>query len=211
VLAGIALREQVRPIGWIGLAVSLGGAALISLGEGARIGLSAGVLLLFGCAVTWAVSMVVTKVPLRRYSALQVATYSVWAGTAALLVFAPGVASAYASAPVAAQVTVAYLGIGPIGLAYCTWSHVLSRLPATRTASYTYVLPAIAATIAWVWLGEAPGVHTVVGGLVALSGVAVVNGIAMRPSPPLLEAPARESWSFRGQVNGWAEPPALSL
>jgi drug/metabolite transporter (DMT)-like permease len=48
-------------------------------------------------------------------------------------------------------------------------------MSASRVSAFLYLQPANAAIIAWFWLGEVPSVAVVVGGVMAIAGVAVVN------------------------------------
>ncbi|NLI01393.1 MAG: EamA family transporter [Chthonomonadales bacterium] len=175
VFAHRILGEPVDARAWAGLVISLAGAALIALGGGAELKFSPGAALLVGCAITWGLSIVLTKPLLRRFSALQVAMVSVWCGTAMLLVFAPGLREAVRTAPGAATWSIVYLGVFPIAVSYATWSYALSRLPATRVAGYTYTIPVIALAVAFVLLGETPGPLALLGGAVALGGVFLAN------------------------------------
>lgn len=50
---------------------------------------------------------------------------------------------------------------------------MFSRLPVSRAVTLGYLFPP--AAIAWVWLGEVPNALSLVGGAVALSGVALVD------------------------------------
>ena len=63
----------------------------------------------------------------------------------------------------------------PSFIAYGTWAIALSRLPASRATNFLYCVPPTATVMGYLWLGEVPGVAGIVGGLMALGGVAIVN------------------------------------
>ena len=118
---------------------------------------------------------------LARHDALQVTACLLWAGTAMLLPFLPGAIGTAMGAPTHALAAVFFLGLGPAALAYVAWSYALSRLPVSRAASFLYLVPPVAALLAWFWLGEAPRGSTLLGGAVALCGVALVNIVGRGP------------------------------
>ena len=68
-----------------------------------------------------------------------------------------------------------YLGTIPSLVAYGSWAVALSRLPASRATNFLFCVPPVATLIGYVWLGEVPGVASIVGGLLALGGVFIVN------------------------------------
>jgi drug/metabolite transporter (DMT)-like permease len=112
---------------------------------------------------------------LDRYRPLEITTWAIWAGTLLLLPFAGGLVGEVRAAPTADTLAVVYLGVGPAALAYVTWAVVLSRLPASRASSILFVVPVIAFLVGWVWLGEAPTLEDLAGGILAMGGVALVN------------------------------------
>jgi drug/metabolite transporter (DMT)-like permease len=68
-----------------------------------------------------------------------------------------------------------YLSVFASAVGYIMWAYVLSYYPASKTASFLYVIPVSATVIAWIWIGQEPSAITLVGGAITLLGVAIVN------------------------------------
>lgn len=182
-LGAALLGDRLRPLGWLGIALSFAGVALIAVGRG-EMGFGAGALLVLAAAACQAAQFVLQKPLMARHGALPVTACLIWVGTAMLLPFLPGALLAAAAAPAQALGAVVFLGLGPAALAYVAWSHALSRLPVSRAASFLYLVPPVATLIAWAWLGEAPGAGALAGGAVALAGVVLVNTAGRAPAAP---------------------------
>jgi drug/metabolite transporter (DMT)-like permease len=173
--AVLFLKERISRAGWAGILVSFCGAALIGLGEAEGFGLAPGTPLLLVAAVCLSAYFALQKPYLPRYGALGVTTYAVLAGTAALLPFAPHLPEAVREAHVEATLAVVYLGVFPAALAYATWAYALSRLPVSGAASFLYLIPPLTFLIAWAFFGEDPALLSLLGAVVALSGVVLVH------------------------------------
>lgn len=172
ILAAVFLKERVDLRSWIGLVASLTGVALISLGEGHSLHLAPGIWLLVGAAAAWGLNIVLQKPLMSRCSPLQVSAYSVWVGSLGLLVFLPGIGDAVRHAPAASLLWVAYLGAVPVALAYVTWAYVLAHLPAADASRWLFLIPVIATALGWPVLGEMPSPLALLGGALAIGGVA---------------------------------------
>jgi len=71
--------------------------------------------------------------------------------------------------------SVLFLGIGCSGLGYLLWYGALSRLPASRVASFLYLEPLVTLVAAATILGEPIEAATVLGGLLVLTGVLLIQ------------------------------------
>jgi drug/metabolite transporter (DMT)-like permease len=188
--AQFLLGERLRVWGWLGIGISFGGVALMSLrgAHGWSLDWHAPLVLL--AALAQSIYSIGQKRLVRRYSAFACTAYAIWAGTLVLLIFAPGVVQAVQTAPTSATVAVIYLGIFPGAIAYVAWSQALAHLPASTAASFLYIVPVFALLIAWIWLGEVPLVVTLIGGLLVIVGVIIVNlrGRLSAPLRPTLQS-----------------------
>jgi drug/metabolite transporter (DMT)-like permease len=173
-LARFVLKEHLPPLGWAGVLVSFLGVGLIAAGEGGGLHPGKGVFLILLAAVSHSLYFIVQKPALKEFPAFDFSCYTLWSGTAFLLIFSPGLPETVRSAPLAATGAVAYLGL-VAAVSGALWSYVLQRMEVSRAAALLYAVPALAIATAWVWMREVPSLLSLVGGTIALAGVVIVN------------------------------------
>lgn len=190
VLAGLLLKEGFPRRLLIGMLVSLLGVAVVTAATttgqfdaiGVALGLAAAVL--YGGAAT------LQKRLLAHLPASTMTLVGCAAAVVACLPFAPELIRSIQAAPPSALLAVLYLGVFPTAVAFTTWGYVLSRTSAGRTAATTYAVPAIVVLLSWLVLRETPPLLALVGGALALVGVAIAT-LRRRPAP-VAAAPAAE-------------------
>lgn len=181
ILAVLFLGERMSRRAMFGIAVSVVGVAVIALGEKGDMAFNWGVVLILVAALSESIFMVLQKPYLSRYSAKEYVTYTVFTGTAFLLVFSPGFVDAVRTAPLEATLSGVYLGIFPAAVAYVTWAYALARADVSKVVAAQYCLPAITLVIGWVWLVELPTALSLLGGVCALLGVVLITYPASAP------------------------------
>jgi drug/metabolite transporter (DMT)-like permease len=175
VLAITILGEPFGKLAWGGTTVSFVGIGLIALGEGGGLRLDGGALLILGSALCNSITTITQKPLFAKHNPLTVSAWNMVLGALFLSPFLPSSLSQAQSAPSESLFATLYLGIVPSLIAYATWTIVLSRFPAARAANFTYCVPPVATAMAYLWLGEVPNPMGIVGGVLALGGVAIVN------------------------------------
>jgi drug/metabolite transporter (DMT)-like permease len=165
-------------IGWkttSGIAVSFSGASLIAFTKDGGISLEWGSLLVLISAISAAIMALLQKPLLKRYTGFEVTTYMTISGALAAVPFGFNVFAEVTNEWNEAVFALLFLTITVSIFGYLFWSYMLARLPASRSASLLYLLPLSTMIIAYFWIGEVPGVTTLVGGAIVLTGVAIVN------------------------------------
>ena len=173
--AMLLLGESVpRPV-YAGILLGFLGASLIVVGEGSGVSLEPAAVVVVLAAVAQSLYFILQKPLLGSYDPLQVVSVAVWVGTALMLPFSISAVGDFWAASLSAKLLTVYLGVFPAALAYVLWSIALARVPASTAATFLYAVPPAAVLLAWLFLDEVPSALVLVGGAVALAGVATVN------------------------------------
>lgn len=176
IIAVLVLKERLGLFGWIGLGIGFLGIVIITIGStGPSLQISEGALLLLMSAIATSILFVFQKPLLERYSAIELTAYFTWIGVIPFFIFAPGLFEEIQHATLEAHLSALYAGIFPAGIGYVTWAIATSSGKASSLSSMLYAEPVVAIIVAWIWLNEFPSTLSLIGGLVALSGVIFVN------------------------------------
>jgi drug/metabolite transporter (DMT)-like permease len=157
-----------------GSVVALAGAAVVSLASGAG-GLSVPALVVLAAAVCQGVYHFASKPLLRARTGLEVATYTMAAGTVFAMPLAPAAWHAAVHAPAGALASAAYLGLLPSALGFAIWAYAVARMPLAASTAALYLVPPVALAVSFLWLGEVPRPIGLAGGAVGVAGVILIN------------------------------------
>jgi drug/metabolite transporter (DMT)-like permease len=84
-------------------------------------------------------------------------------------------------APGSALAAAVYLGLLPSAVGFVIWAYAVARLPLAVSTAALYLVPPVALAVSFVWLGEAPRVIELLGGMVSVLGVVLINRARARP------------------------------
>jgi len=176
IIGVVALGEVAGPRKWIGIAMAFVGVALIS-GEPKVASAWISVLLVIGGAFTWAIGQGMTRV-LRDVSGL---TVTAWVAVFAVpqllvmsLIFEDGHLAAIRTAGPVVWAAVLYLGVIMTALGYGIWYTLVRKHPISLIAPFLLMLPVFAVLGGVVFLGEALGTLSLIGGAIVIAGVAFI-------------------------------------
>lgn len=175
ILAIVFLGERANKFRILGFLISIAGVALIAMGENAGLTLDTSILYILIATLAAGLYSVLQKPFLKRYHAIEVTTYIIWGATLFLSIYTKQLQYDLMHATLNTTLTVVYLGIFPAAIAYLAWSYVLAQIPASRAVSFLYFMPFVATLLGWLCLDEVPILMSVIGGLLAISGVWIVN------------------------------------
>ena len=175
----IHLKERLILRRAIGIVIALAGVIVIMTAGAIKISTEYlwGDLIVLIAVWAWAYYTILGKPLVRKYGALRITAYALASGSALYFPFGLYFASKidYSATSTAGWLSVLYVALGVSVVAYVLWYWVLKYLEASRIAVYHNLQPIIATFVAWLWLGEQPGLAFIFGGLVVLTGVIVAE------------------------------------
>ncbi|NRD77857.1 DMT family transporter [Bacillus sp. BRMEA1] len=175
-LAMFVLKERLGKWGWIGLIIGFVGIFIITLGSsGDSFKISKEAFFILVAAFATSVMFVYQKSLYSRYTSMELTAYFTWAGTLPFFIFFPGIFHDIQHATLEASFSAIYIGIFPTAIGYVTWAIALAAGKASSVSSMLYLEPIVAIVVAWFWIHEWPNTISIIGGIIAISGVVVVN------------------------------------
>lgn len=193
VLAGVLLRERVRPVQVAGLVIGVTG-VLVVLGPdvdeaGGAIGVTLGL-----------VSMLTLSLGTMGQRWIPPSVDPWWS---ACLQFAVSVPPVFVLAlalergdsitdPVKGAIAVGFLAVVNSIVGLILLGALVRRGGAGAASSVFFLMPPVTAVMAWLVLGETLGLRELAGLVIAVTGVAIATSIRPRTSAPGRTAPARE-------------------
>jgi drug/metabolite transporter (DMT)-like permease len=172
---------------WLGLAVALAGVVVFLLDKrDASAGTLVGDLLSIGAAISFAIYGIISRPLVRKYPAATYAAWSLLAGTIPLLLVAlpDALRQNWQAVSAPAWLSIVYLAIFPVYVAYILWNWAISRRGVAAVSSFGLLVPIAAGVLSAVFYGEPFGPWKLLGAALVLAGLVVVR---MRPWRPGIE------------------------
>lgn len=169
--------ERVGKLAWVGVFCSFAGISMVIVGSGKELGLAretiGGDILILISALVWALSTVLSKPMLSRYSALKLTALAMVTGTPFIVLFSIPqlLAQHWAAISWRGWLGLLFSGSMAVALSYVIWNSGVSKVGGARTAVYSNLTPVIAAIFAWLTLGEAITAFMVVGAAMIFLGI----------------------------------------
>ena len=169
--------ERPGWIGWLGMALAIGGVAVVEGGPSQDSNLL-GLLLILASTFSWALGNVIVKLMgpvnimgLNGWVALLAAPMAL----ALSALFETGQVEAIATAGWAGWGAVVYTAIMATIVSYAIWYRLVARLSLNRVVPFMLLTPVIAVTGAGLLLGEELTWATLAGGALTILGVAAIQ------------------------------------
>ena len=175
VFASLIYKEKLSGIKWGGIAIQFLGVAVLTI-LNSVFSMNSGLIWLFGAALSLSAYNLVQRKLTKKYTALETAAYSIFAGTILLAIFSPAAIKESANASAMHYIYVAILGIFSSAVAYLTWSKAFAKAEQTSMVSnYMFLTPFLTSVFSFLIIGEVPDRYTLIGGIIILFGIFVFN------------------------------------
>ena len=180
VLTAITGQERMNAVRALGMALALGGVAVLQFGGAAAskgVATPLGDLLVFLAGFTFACFTVAGKATMGRVGGVVVNAVA-YVGTAVVLLpttvwYSQGFD--YGAITWQAWASLFYMALCPSVIAYLIFYWALARIPASRLSAFSYLQPLLATLLAIPFLGEFPNMSLALGGALVLAGVFVAE------------------------------------
>ena len=180
ILSFIINRERPRLLALVGMAVSFAGVGLLASGQPGGLAFGSGASLVLLAALCSALYIVLQARLVATMTPLQTASWLMTLGAIMMLPFSQSALTSLTQAPAAAWAIIAFLAIVPGAIGQVSWLKVLETVPAGRAAALLFLVPPLATLIGVAILGETLSTSLLLGGGLAIGGVALVYASGRR-------------------------------
>ncbi len=175
-LAIVAFRgEQPSIMTWVGVGVSLAGVVIFLAERPGDSGMLGNVLSL-AAAASFALYGIINRPLVRAYPAETVSAYATAIGSVPLLIVGAPAAmrQEWTALPVTTWLTLAYMAIFPVYLAYIMWNWAIGQRGVAAT-SWNLLVPIISGVLSAIVFSEAFGPLKILGGALVITGLLVTQ------------------------------------
>lgn len=171
IMARFCLQEKMGFLKWLAIALAFGGILIMSLWYGDFL-ISEGLGWMLGAALLISIYSLLQRRLTRRFSPLQVTTYSFWAATLLLMPFFTRTLAELRSAPLSHIALAFFLGVCPSAAAYLLWTKALALSPRTSAVSnHMFLTPFLTLVLEYIVNGTWPGPATFAGGTLIMASL----------------------------------------
>ncbi|MGG5329153.1 GNAT family N-acetyltransferase [Enterococcus sp. AZ163] len=175
VLSSFIYKEKLTKLQWFASSLSFMGVLLITLLPGGFT-INYGLIWFFVAAFCMSFYNLLSKRLVKKYAAIQVTTYSIFAGTILLSIFSVSSFQQVQQASWLAILCIVLMGVFSSAVAYVCWAKAFERADNVASVSnYMYLTPFFTSILGFLLIDEVPGWSTVIGGLFILGGLVLFN------------------------------------
>ncbi|MBO1308732.1 EamA family transporter [Enterococcus sp. 669A] len=175
ILSNFIYQEKLTKPQWFASSLSFVGVLLITLLPGGFT-INYGLIWFFGAAFCMSFYNLLSRKLVKKYQAIQVTTFSIFAGTILLSIFSVSSFRQVQQASGLAIFCIILMGVFSSAVAYVCWAKAFERAENVASVSnYMYLTPFFTSILGIIIIDEVPGWSTIIGGILVLTGLMLFN------------------------------------
>jgi drug/metabolite transporter (DMT)-like permease len=170
------MGERPPMLAWVGVLVGLVGAVIfIAAGRELNAGTTLGNALCIGAALSFAIYQIINRPLSRAYPPTVTTAYTLTLGTIPLALYAlpDFLAQDWSAAPTQVWVSMIYMVIFPVYIAYILWNYGIQKRGVALASSFGLLTPVFSGIGAVIFLQETLGAGRIFGAALVLTGLAI--------------------------------------
>ncbi len=174
-LSSLIYKEQLKGIQWLAIVIEFAGILMLTLMNGIFT-FNIGSIWLLLAALSLSVYNLLQRQLIKRYTAFQTSTLSIFAGTVMLAIFAPLSFQELQHIPTIQLLNIAILGIFSSAIAFVSWAKAFEKANyAADVSNYMFAIPILTTLLGMALINERPDLPTIVSGIIILLGLLIFN------------------------------------